>query len=168
MPDRLLAAAVSYQSALEPRPYRPALDPRAAAQRLRDRVRSGELDPVAVDAVLNVAGHRSGRPGTRPDGLTPREKDQVIRVEPEGTGRFADSLDLHTACFRRDQKIDSAESGDIAGKRRDDEESEEESQSQKRHPPRGSRADQSLAHVYVSSKCGAICSEIWTSISRID
>lgn len=83
MPDRLLAAAVSYQSALEPRPYRPALDPRAAAQRLRDRVRSGELDPVAVDAVLNVAGHRSGRPGTRPDGLTPREIE-VLRMVARG------------------------------------------------------------------------------------
>ena len=73
LPDRLLAAAVSYQSALEPRPYREKLAPEAAARRLRDRVRSGALDSVAVDAVLHVAGHRAGRPHLRPDGLTPRE-----------------------------------------------------------------------------------------------
>ena len=73
LPDRLLAAAVGYQSALEPRPYREKLSADAAARRLRDRVRAGALDPVAVDAVLHVAGHRVGRPNPRPDGLTPRE-----------------------------------------------------------------------------------------------
>jgi HD-GYP domain-containing protein (c-di-GMP phosphodiesterase class II) len=46
MPDRLVAAAVSYQSALEPRPYREALLPAGAARRLRGRVRDGELDEV--------------------------------------------------------------------------------------------------------------------------
>jgi HD-GYP domain-containing protein (c-di-GMP phosphodiesterase class II) len=73
LPDRLLAAAVSYQSALEPRPYREKLLPDLAARRLRDRARSGALDAGAVDAVLHVAGHRAGRPNVRPDGLTPRE-----------------------------------------------------------------------------------------------
>lgn len=83
MPDRLLAAAVSYQSALEPRPYRDAMDPDAAARRIRDRARSGELDPVAVDAVLHAAGHRGRRSGTRPDGLTPREIE-VLRLVARG------------------------------------------------------------------------------------
>ena len=83
MPDRLLAAAVSYQSALEPRPYREALDPKAAAQRVRDRARSGELDSVAVDAVLHAAGHHARRSGTRPDGLTPREIE-VLRLVARG------------------------------------------------------------------------------------
>jgi HD-GYP domain-containing protein (c-di-GMP phosphodiesterase class II) len=83
MPDRLLAAAVSYQSALEPRPYREPLDPKAAAQRVRDRARMGELDPVAVDAVLHAAGHQDRRSGTRPDGLTPREIE-VLRLVARG------------------------------------------------------------------------------------
>jgi HD-GYP domain-containing protein (c-di-GMP phosphodiesterase class II) len=73
LPDRILAAAVSYQSGCEPRPYREQMTPASAAQRLRDRVRAGELDPVAVDAVLHVAGHRAQRPSGRPGGLTPRE-----------------------------------------------------------------------------------------------
>ncbi|PRC52261.1 LuxR family transcriptional regulator, partial [Mycobacterium sp. ITM-2017-0098] len=59
VPDRLLAAAVAYQSALGPRPYRGALSGSAAAVRLRDRVREGRLDEVCVDAVLHAGGHRS-------------------------------------------------------------------------------------------------------------
>jgi len=51
MPDRLVAAAVCYQSAHEPRPYREAMSPESAARRLRARVREGELDAVAADAV---------------------------------------------------------------------------------------------------------------------
>jgi HD-GYP domain-containing protein (c-di-GMP phosphodiesterase class II) len=73
MPDRLLAAAVSYQSAVEPRPYRDPLEPDAAAQRLHERVRAGALDRVAADAVLHAAGHRRTRSSSRPDGLTARE-----------------------------------------------------------------------------------------------
>jgi len=80
MPDRILAAAVAYQSALEPRPYRAALDPAAAARRIRDRARDGELDDVAAEAVLHAAGHRTRRPGTRPDGLTPREIEVLCLV----------------------------------------------------------------------------------------
>lgn len=80
MPDRVLAAAVAYQSALEPRPYRAALDPDAAARRLRDRARDGELDDVAAEAVLHAAGHRSRRSAIRPDGLTPREIEVLCLV----------------------------------------------------------------------------------------
>ncbi|HMZ13178.1 MAG TPA: HD domain-containing phosphohydrolase [Mycobacterium sp.] len=80
MPDRLLAAAVSYQSALEPRPYRAAFDAGQAAQRIRERARGGELDPVAVDAVLHAAGHRGRRSASRPDGLTPREIEVLQMV----------------------------------------------------------------------------------------
>jgi HD-GYP domain-containing protein (c-di-GMP phosphodiesterase class II) len=79
--DRLLAAAVSYQSACEPRPYREALSPDAAARRLRDRVRAGALDPAAADAVLHAAGHRAQRPNVvRPNGLTPREIEVLCLV----------------------------------------------------------------------------------------
>jgi HD-GYP domain-containing protein (c-di-GMP phosphodiesterase class II) len=80
LPDRVLAAAVSYQSACEPRPYRDELSPEAAAQRLRGRVRAGELDPVAVEAVLHAAGQPAERPNARPGGLTPREIEVLCLV----------------------------------------------------------------------------------------
>lgn len=72
--DRLLAAAVAYRSALEPRPYRPALDPDGAATRLSERVRGGHLDADAAAAVVTAAGHRSAPP-TLPAGLTHREAE---------------------------------------------------------------------------------------------
>ena len=83
MPDRLVAAAVGYQSALEPRPYREALSPESAARRLRARVRDGELDEVAVDAVLQAAGHASHQSKPRPGGLTAREVE-VLRMVAQG------------------------------------------------------------------------------------
>ncbi len=72
--ERVLAAAVAYQSALEPRPYRAALSSAEAMQRLRGRSRSGVLDPECVDAVLSVAGHRTTRL-RRDELLTPREHE---------------------------------------------------------------------------------------------
>ncbi|MFG1930050.1 HD domain-containing phosphohydrolase [Mycobacterium sp. NPDC048908] len=83
MPDRILAAAASYQSALEPRPYREAMTPESAARRLRKRVNDGELDVVAADAVLQAAGHASAKSKPRPDGLTAREVD-VLRLVAQG------------------------------------------------------------------------------------
>jgi HD-GYP domain-containing protein (c-di-GMP phosphodiesterase class II) len=83
VPDRILAAAVSYQSACEPRPYRSELKPEAAAGRLRDRVRAGALDPMAADAVLHAAGHLAKRSTARPHGLTPREVE-VLRLVARG------------------------------------------------------------------------------------
>ncbi|EUA36902.1 HD domain protein [Mycobacterium avium subsp. avium 2285 (R)] len=69
MPDRILAAAVCYQSGREPRPYREQLSEAEAARRLRGRVRCGELDPVAAEAVLHAAGQPVGpRPNPRPTG----------------------------------------------------------------------------------------------------
>ncbi len=73
MTQRILAAADSYRGSLEDRPHRPVMDPAQAAVRLRNEVAAGRLDPVAVDAVLAVAGHQSGRRTTGPSGLTPRE-----------------------------------------------------------------------------------------------
>ena len=72
--ERILAVAVAYQSALEPRPYREALDPERAMERLRSRSASGAFDPECVDAVLGVAGHRAPR-SRRDDLLTPRERE---------------------------------------------------------------------------------------------
>jgi putative nucleotidyltransferase with HDIG domain len=80
VPDRVLAAAVAYESALEPRPYRSALQPEQAAARLRERARAGRLDPTAVTAVLSAAGHRPVRGATRAGGLTPREAEILVHV----------------------------------------------------------------------------------------
>ncbi|MGZ4564388.1 MAG: HD domain-containing phosphohydrolase, partial [Mycobacterium sp.] len=80
LPDRILAAAVCYQSACEPRPYREQLSPDAAARRLRGRVQAGELESVAVEAVLHAAGQPAQRPKVRPDGLTPREIEVLCLV----------------------------------------------------------------------------------------
>ncbi len=75
MTQRVLAAADSYRGSLEHRPHRPALAAEQAAARLRSEVEAGRLDPAAVDAVLAVAGHRTGRRTFRHAGLTAREAE---------------------------------------------------------------------------------------------
>jgi HD-GYP domain-containing protein (c-di-GMP phosphodiesterase class II) len=79
LPARILGAADAYASMREPRPYRAALTPAAAASELRREVTEGRLDRDAVDAVLFVAGHRVGRRREGPSGLTAREID-VLRL----------------------------------------------------------------------------------------
>jgi HD-GYP domain-containing protein (c-di-GMP phosphodiesterase class II) len=93
LPDRVLAAAVSYQSACEPRPYRDELSPGVAARRLRERVRAGELEAVAAEAVLHAAGEPAQRPNLRPAGLTPR-KIEVLCLVARGASnkQIAESL----------------------------------------------------------------------------
>ncbi|MFW0792991.1 HD domain-containing phosphohydrolase [Gordonia sp. CPCC 205515] len=71
-PERVLAAATAYQSALEPRPYREPMSPDDAAARLTKRADDGALDPECVEAVLLAAGHIRARTH-RTDALTPRE-----------------------------------------------------------------------------------------------
>ncbi|KRF16868.1 HD domain-containing phosphohydrolase [Nocardioides sp. Soil796] len=83
-PERLLAAAVAYQSALEPRPYRETLDPDAAARRLKERATRGVLEAESVEAVLAVAGHAS-RKVRRDDALTPRETE-ILGLVARGLG----------------------------------------------------------------------------------
>ena len=83
LPDRILAAAVCYQSALEPRPYRAALSAQDASRRLQARVRAGELDAAAVDAVLHASGHGDRHTYPRPARLTPREIE-VLRLVATG------------------------------------------------------------------------------------
>ncbi|MGY2875826.1 HD-GYP domain-containing protein (c-di-GMP phosphodiesterase class II) [Marmoricola sp. URHA0025 HA25] len=73
-PERLLAATVAYQSALEPRPYREPCTPEEAAARLKSRVTRGALDADSVEAVLAVAGHARTKV-RRDDTLTPRETE---------------------------------------------------------------------------------------------
>jgi HD-GYP domain-containing protein (c-di-GMP phosphodiesterase class II) len=75
-PARLLAAADAYHAMTEPRPHRAALSPGQAAEALGREAAAGRLDPDAVTAVLEVAGHRVPRI-ERPAGLTEREAEVV-------------------------------------------------------------------------------------------
>ncbi len=78
--DRILAAAESYCSSMEPRPYRDALDEAAAAKRLRGEAAGGRLDGDLIEAVLEAAGHRPSRRAARPAGLTRREAEVLLYV----------------------------------------------------------------------------------------
>ena len=80
MPDRVLAAAVTYESALEPRPYRAAQSAAQAAERLNRRASAGALDGAAVGAVLAAAGHAPAKRASREDRLTPREVEILVHV----------------------------------------------------------------------------------------
>jgi HD-GYP domain-containing protein (c-di-GMP phosphodiesterase class II) len=75
-PARLLAAADAYQDMTETRPGHSAQSGEAAAGALRDAVRDGKLDPDAVTAVLEAAGHAPERID-RPAGLTQREEQTL-------------------------------------------------------------------------------------------
>lgn len=81
---RLIAAADAYRAMIEPRPYRPAFAPEAAAEELGRDVRAGRLDGDAVRAILEAAGHRV-RPRRREQvaGLTEREIE-VLRLVARG------------------------------------------------------------------------------------
>lgn len=80
---RLLATAEAYQAMREPRPYRAARSPEAAARELRSEVRAGHLDGDAVEAVLHAAGHRVKKRRAGPAGLTQREVE-VLRLVTRG------------------------------------------------------------------------------------
>ena len=70
---RVVAAADAYAAMIEPRPHRPALAPKAASRELRAEVLAGRLDGRAVEAILQVAGHRPRRRIGAVAGLTARE-----------------------------------------------------------------------------------------------
>lgn len=71
--DRVLAAADVYHAMIEPRPYREARAPAAAAVELRAEVVAGRLDGEAVNAVLTAAGQQAPARREWPCGLTARE-----------------------------------------------------------------------------------------------
>jgi HD-GYP domain-containing protein (c-di-GMP phosphodiesterase class II) len=99
--DQILAAAVAYEAALEPRPYRAELLPEQAADRLRKRAASGRLDPAAVNAVLSVAGHGQLKTAQRADGLTPREGEILVYVaRGESNRQIAERLTLSEKTVR--------------------------------------------------------------------
>lgn len=77
---RLLAAACAFRAMTEPRPHRPALTAKQAVGELRADVRSGRLDPDAVEAVLAAAGEPHGKRRSGPAGLTPREIEVLALI----------------------------------------------------------------------------------------
>jgi HD-GYP domain-containing protein (c-di-GMP phosphodiesterase class II) len=76
---RILAAADACRAMTEPRPYRPALSLKQAADELRKEARSGRLAADAVDAVLAAVGQRAKR-RVGPAGLTPREIEVLTLI----------------------------------------------------------------------------------------
>ena len=79
MPSRVLACADTYRRLIEDRPYRRALAPARAADRLEAEARAGRLDADAAAAVIEAAGlpHRTMR--ARPADLTERQVE-VLRL----------------------------------------------------------------------------------------
>jgi DNA-binding NarL/FixJ family response regulator len=75
----LLAAADCYHAMREPRAYRPALSPVAAADELSRDADAGRLAPEAVKAVLIAAG-QPPRPVRRPAGLSERECEVLALI----------------------------------------------------------------------------------------
>ena len=94
LPARLLAAADAYHAMTEPRPHRAALSREAAADVLGEEARNGRLDPEAVAAVLEGAGHPTPSVAW-PAGLTEREI-QVLRLLARGlqTKQIARALEI--------------------------------------------------------------------------
>ncbi len=90
---RILGAADAYQAMRERRPHRDSLTADDAAAELRAEVRAGRMDGAAVNAVLQVAGHRIGRRREGPAGLTAREVE-VLRLLAAGLSnkQIADRL----------------------------------------------------------------------------
>ena len=76
---RLLAAADAYHAMTETRPYRDALSTEEAADELARDASSGRLDPDAVTAVIEAAGHQAPRL-ERPAGLTEREAEVIAML----------------------------------------------------------------------------------------
>jgi HD-GYP domain-containing protein (c-di-GMP phosphodiesterase class II) len=79
---RLLAVADVFHAMCEPRPHRPPLSTEAASEALTELASRGLLDPEAVAAVSEVAGHRVHEI-VRPAGLTDRETE-VVRLLVRG------------------------------------------------------------------------------------
>lgn len=91
--QRILAAADTYQSALEPRPHRPAMFPAAAAGLLRAEVGAGRLAGAAVESVLQAAGHKEARRRILPAALTAREAE-MLRLLCRGMDNKAIAAEL--------------------------------------------------------------------------
>ena len=83
MPARVLASADTYRRLIEDRPYRRALAPARAADRLDAEAKAGRLDPDAASAVIEAAGLRRPVRRSRPADLTERQLE-VLRLVSRG------------------------------------------------------------------------------------
>jgi HD-GYP domain-containing protein (c-di-GMP phosphodiesterase class II)/DNA-binding CsgD family transcriptional regulator len=83
MPSRVLACADAYRRWIEDRPYRRALVPARAADRLEAEARAGRLDGDAAAAVIEAAGLPHGMRRARPADLTERQVE-VLRLVSRG------------------------------------------------------------------------------------
>ncbi len=83
MPSRVLACADAYRRWIEDRPYRRALVPARAADRLEAEARAGRLDADAAAAVIEAAGLPHGGRRARPADLTERQVE-VLRLVSHG------------------------------------------------------------------------------------
>ena len=81
---RVLAAADTFHTKIEPRPHRAALDVDAAAAHLRAQAEAGALDHLAVEAVLEASGRP--QPATHPR-LTSREIEILVAAARGGSIR---------------------------------------------------------------------------------
>jgi HD-GYP domain-containing protein (c-di-GMP phosphodiesterase class II) len=92
-PARALAVADVYDALTSARPHREALRDEEAAQELRGRVRAGQLDGDAAEAVLAAVGHRPRRRPSAPAELTSREVE-VLKLIAIGhtTAQVAERL----------------------------------------------------------------------------
>lgn len=93
---RILAVADCYTAMREARPYRSALDPLEVEAELLREAREGRLDPEAVAAVLEAAGHSvPRRPRELPAGLTERELEVLlVLVRGQSNQEIADDLGI--------------------------------------------------------------------------
>jgi DNA-binding NarL/FixJ family response regulator len=92
----VLAAADVFQAHTEPRPYRPALAPDAAAAEVESMARTGALDTEAAEAVCATAGVAIRAAPVRPAGLTEREID-VLRLLARGRSKKEIARELNIA-----------------------------------------------------------------------
>jgi HD-GYP domain-containing protein (c-di-GMP phosphodiesterase class II) len=81
---RILAAADTYRTKIEPRPHRPALSSDAAAEEIRRLAERGQLDPEVARALVIGAGQEAPRQRREPPaGLSGREVE-VLRLVARG------------------------------------------------------------------------------------